>query len=548
MAWLDDINRLLQTGGNALNFFSQLNPNTQTQGGSTNLFGLNIPNQLAGVGLLGAGEALDKEPGQVTEARQFLRNRFTSPNALSDQFSGQISGLMNSYQPLLTQQRQRGIEDISQRFAAAFPKTVGAQGPEFGTLARYITDEALPREQAVMGDIGQWLVNKQGEAASTILAANKPDPLSQLSTLLGYDLLTRNRQGQGVSTLIGQNGQPIGQVGSNGQLSGIQSQLISALNAAQTSGNTSQLVSLLASGIFRGMPFPIGVQASTPAGQIIQQAINAGLVESPAAQVVGQGATTGGFQGLLGAAGAGSAAALASAAASALAGGYLGYKVGSAIGDAIESPGSTATGFKTALGGGASGAAAGAATGALIGDGPGAVIGAIIGGIAGIFGGSGAERRREDAQREAEAAFTSQNRPAILQVYETVKLEAPKLLAELAPYVSLNGYLNSYAYEGVQKGDAELLALDKRVQTLTGNPNSHLDGFFMAAKDNIETMLFDANDPGVSPESIRGLINSSETGRFEPGVKMAQDRVTKGYESAKIIFDYLNLLKQRGLI
>src|SRR3990167_7771806 len=188
--------------------------------GTSALTNLVNPQSLVGAGLLAGGFAADKEPGEVTQARQFLRNQFTSPNAFGDlmkqnvgnaqtalnplltpgpgqnfltgqlsptntanilqpgpgqqyttqtfqdpqaianRFSGQVGALSQQFQPLLDQQRQRGISDIQQKFAAAFP-TVGAQGPEFGRLARYITDEALPREQALLGNLGLEGLNAQ---------------------------------------------------------------------------------------------------------------------------------------------------------------------------------------------------------------------------------------------------------------------------------------------------------------------------------------------------------------------------------------------------
>lgn len=252
-----NFNQLLQTINSGLQFGSQLLP--RQTGTATQIGGLQLPNQLLGAGLLGAGAALDKEPGEVTQARQFLRNRFTSPTALTDQFSGQINSLAQQYQPLLAQQRQRGIEDISQRFAAAFPSTVGAQGGEFGTLARYITDEALPREQAVLGDIGRQLLTEQGNAAKTLLETGKPDPLSQLAYLMGADFLTRGQGG----ALAPANQLRLGGVGSAAQGPwGAMTSIPDLIQRLTSSGATPQMIQQAVQAFQAGVPFarPGGVE------------------------------------------------------------------------------------------------------------------------------------------------------------------------------------------------------------------------------------------------------------------------------------------------
>ena len=158
------------------------------------LGGLTIPNSLAGAGLLTGGALLDREPGEITEARQSVRNLLT-PESQSGQFAGHVRGLESQFQPFLTQQRQRGIADIQQKFTDAFPKTVGAQGPEFGTLARYITDEALPREQALLGDLGLRGISNQLTAGRTLLETARPDPFAQALGQFGGLLLARDMLG-----------------------------------------------------------------------------------------------------------------------------------------------------------------------------------------------------------------------------------------------------------------------------------------------------------------------------------------------------------------
>lgn len=277
--------------------------------------------QLAGLGLTAAGVLGDKESGDVTEARQFLRNRFTSPTALTDQFTGQVGALKAQYQPLLDQQRTRDIEGISQRFAAAFPHQVGAQGPEFGTLARYITDEALPREQAVMGDLGRYFTEQQGNAASTILSTSKPDALSQLAAILGYSALTNNGAG-GMTGLTG-------------------------------------MTSAGVPGVTQAPGSPSGVQPSP------QQILAQGGAQT-GATATGQLAGLGSWLGALGS-------------------GAAGYGLGNVIGHAVQTPTSTGESWQAGVGGAAAGAVSGALIGALTPLGPaGALIGGLAGLFGGL--------------------------------------------------------------------------------------------------------------------------------------------------------------------
>lgn len=136
------------------------------------------PQSVGGLGLLGASMLGREEPGYVTEARQFLRNRYTSPEALPGEFTGLLPSLEAQFDPFFKQQEQRGIADISQRFANAFPGEVGAQGPEFGALGRYLTDEMIPGRQSFYGNTALNLLNAKERAASQILEMARPDALS----------------------------------------------------------------------------------------------------------------------------------------------------------------------------------------------------------------------------------------------------------------------------------------------------------------------------------------------------------------------------------
>ena len=339
---------------------------------------------LAGVGLTGAGLAQKEEPGFAVDARQFLRNRL-APQGIADQFTSNLGPLSAGFQPYLNQLRERGIADVSQRYAAAFPSSVGAQGSEFGGISRYITDEALPREQALLSSLGLSSLQTGGDAAGKLLDYAKPDPLGAALATLGLNLLP----GQGGQTGTGTTGggSQLGQslLNAFGGNASVGDAISQAVGLANTSGNTAALSALLQSGILQGVPFPIGLQASTPAGQIIQQAINAGLVESPAAIATsgpGVGILSSSLSSVLGLAGAG-------------AGGFFaGQQLGGRLGQATDSQ---ALG---ALGGAASGAAAGAVIGSIV-PGIGTAIGAVVGGIAGLFGGFGSTRSGQQAQKEA---------------------------------------------------------------------------------------------------------------------------------------------------
>ena len=276
--------------------------------------------QLLGAGVLGAGLLQREEPGQVVEARQYLRNLFTSPSAIADDFSGQTSALSASYQPLLTQQRQRGMDEVTQRFINAFPGQVGMQGPEVTALGRYLTDEALPREQAVLGDIAQNNLALRSNAAGTILQTNPSTlgaDLSQLGTLM---LLSgQTPSGGSLSGLLNPA------AGAVGTPTGGASQLVQLATAAgglnallQSNPALATQVSALLGGeivpdlqgLLTGVP---GYAVRTSQGVLIPaDAVNLGTL----------GAAPGG------AAGGSAVASLLGGAAAAAGGGLLGYQVG----------------------------------------------------------------------------------------------------------------------------------------------------------------------------------------------------------------------------
>lgn len=533
-----DWNQLLKTINTGLQVGSQLLP--RQTGTMTALGGFQIPNQLAGAGLLGAGFALDKEPGEIGEARQSVRNLLT-PESQTGQFKGYVEGFKQQFQPALTQQREQDIADIGRRFAAAFPATVGAQGPEFGGLSRYITEQALPREQALLGQLGLTGISNQLQAGRTLLETGKPDPLAQLAYLMGADLLTRGQGGQGTS--VNQLGLPGTGAGAGAGGSMDIPQLIQQLTSQ---GATAQQIQQAIQAFQSGVPFgrPGGVEGPLlPGGGFFSGTAALARppgVEGPLLQSGQFFSGTGGAAaagadfglkgaGLLGPAGVGSAGAVASAAISAIGSGYVGYQVGKKIGDAIESPGSSATTFKTATAGSLAGSASGAAIGFAVGGPPGAMIGAIVGGIAGAVGGAGAEGRREDAQRESESQSTASQRPQALQNAQQVAQASRAFTSADAP---IQGAVRQGIAQLLQAGDPGIQQALSRIQQLLADPSIYADArdaqdvpqaFARAlASGNIAQAMTYAGGPLAAggdfdnPQSYyAGLLGSSETGNFD---------------------------------
>src|SRR3990167_1488035 len=372
MNW-QQILQLLNTGVQTFNTIAS-NPLVQTA---------------TGAGLLGAGLAQKEEPGYATEAVQYLRNRLGN-TGLSEQFSGQIGALNAEYLPYLEQQRNQLLDQTQQRFTAGQPSSFSTamSGPEIGAIRNAITNQILPGERAHIADIGQYLLTQGGSAAGTLLNYAKPDPLGGYLASLGMNLLggrggQAGQTGQGTAAQSGIGKALLDAFGGNTSIGDAISQ---AVGLANTAGDTSKLAALLSSGILKGTPFPIGLQASTPAGQVIKQAINAGLVEWPAAIPTGA-ASGGGLAQFLGSS-LGTVLGLAGIAAG-------GYGIGGLVSNIGQNQ------FQSSAGGALGGAAAGALAGTLIFPGVGTAIGAIVGGLGGFFGGLFGERSEQHAQKEA---------------------------------------------------------------------------------------------------------------------------------------------------
>ena len=354
-----------------------------------------VAQPILGAGLIGAGLAQKEEPGYATDAIQYLRNQLTSPTAIGDVVGQNVQSLYGGFQPLLQQQSNEALNNAQQRIIAGQPSSFSTamSGPEVLSIRNAISRDILPRQQSLMNELALNVLNHQQQAAGSLLNYAKPDPLGGLLTALGTGMLGGSQQGGGLMGAGQQGG--LGQslmnmFGSNTSMGDAISQ---AVGLANTSGDLTKLSALLSSGVLRGVPFPIGLQASTPAGQLIQQAINAGLVESPAATAVG-GATSGGVSAFL----ASSLGSLLGAAGIA-AGGY-------GIGQLASNLGQNQ--FQSSAGGALGGAAAGALAGTMIFPGIGTAIGALIGGLGGLFGGLFGEQSEQqqikDARREADIA------------------------------------------------------------------------------------------------------------------------------------------------
>lgn len=303
------------------------------------LGGLLNPQTMAGGAALLGANALDREPGEIGEARQFLRNEFTSPNAIADRYTQQIGAFTGAYEPLLQQQEKQILDQAQHRIVAGLPASFSPSmgGGEIGAIRSAITNELVPRRQALLGDIGRQVLGMQDSAARALLESGRTDPTAAALGQLGAALLA------------GQGGGAGGTGGAGGGLGGLLSSLLG------------------------------GGQGGGQGGAGGLQGILSSLLGGGDAGLAGPG--------LLGASGAGSLTALLSS-LGAGAGGYgVGSLLGGKLGGATDSQGLGALG----------GAGGGALTGFAVG-GP---VGALIGGFAGALGGLSKTRKAQHAQKDA---------------------------------------------------------------------------------------------------------------------------------------------------
>lgn len=517
----------------------------------------------------------------ATASKGFLRSQFEAPD---DPFA--TGGIFDRYNPILTRQEEDLTDRLGQRFANAFPSSVGMQGSAVEATRR-LGEEFLQNRQKLIADLTRENQNRQLTAAqglagletvgqvggfnASMTAAmqaaeaerNRNAQLAQLGLAL---LLDRGGQGGGgQGGIMGTDGAAL-PVGGDGNGSGMSSveQLIGQLLPSprqQVQISPSQLAQQLGYGLggAPGSPFVF----TTASGQVVPIGID------EATQLAAQGygsqiTSTGGAAGakvgmdfgvkgasLMGPAGTGSSAAMMSAAGSALAGGYVGYKVGLAIGNKVATPNSSATTAKSALAGGAGGAASGAAVGFMIGGPPGAVVGAIIGGIAGAFGGSGAERRREDANIAHETQLTGSQRP--------------EALATAAQF-----YQNGEAFESAAKSAQpailsalEVQASSPQVKALIDQVKAHVQEFGFGFTTGTGVLLDAANPPldsvlralvwsgaqggryapsnASNPDSKLGLLHSAEVGKFQPGLDALQQYMRQANAAQALYQQFANL-------
>ena len=586
---------LLQAGTNLLTN-QLLGLNTGQQPGTVpgvNLLGMNLGlPQVAGAALLGGGILGSKEPGEALEARQFLRNRFTSPTALSEQFTTQVQGLQGQFQPLLDQHVQRAAEQNSQRFAAAFPGTVGAQGSEFGTFNRMLADEILPKQQAFLGQLGLDALQAQERAAGTILGTSKPDALSQLAAMMGLNLLTGGggvggntvqmaydpRTGAyvpaGTVSTTGQTGTGglpggsssllnpslVGQLGSVGGLfqggqsllqglgllPGAASGAFATLSPSAGSALMSSLGALFPGAAIGGLE-EVGGGAIALLGQdgaILGGLLPDGTVISGAnGSILGNLAGGGGFsgmlsgQGLLGGAGLGSAGALLSGLGAGGAGAGLGYLIGDKLFDGSQTGG--------ALAGAGTGALAGLALGGPVG----AVIGALTGGLFGYFGGS--NKAEETAQTEQETAWTSAQRPQALTDLQSVAQWGNQQQALYNQVTSAlqaktgSGSIGAALAQIAQQDPAKVQQIVQATQVSGATPASSvadLDNYFGWLPNQFAHAIEMPNSNTMT------YINSPETGYFTYAQKTLADALTSYPQRTQAWTMTQALLRQYGYL
>lgn len=451
---------------------------------------------ILGAGLTGLSTLGRDEPGYVTEARQAIRN-IEQPAGYSSVFGQTVSGLQDQFLPLLKQQAETGIADVSQRYAHAFPGSVGMQGGEIAGLNRYLRDQLVPTQQAFLGNLGISGIGQQQSAANTILKENTDDPLRQGIATLAAAMLMKSIYGGGTGTGTG-----IGSgTGVGGTLQSIWDLIRgtpptappgggSALNtilgnigpiasaipsvAGGVSGLTAPMWASLfgAGGAGAGAATAIAPMAAGETATAIQLLTSMGVPPAEAASIVAA-------QGGAGVAGTGSAGAVAPGAAStagaglslssilsslgaAAAGGGAGYMIGGQL---------PSTQLGATAAGGAGGALAGVGlTAGLVALGAtgiglplAAIIGAIAGGAGGFFGSRGASSAIKAANLKADSdSQTGQSRAVadfFLPAIEQIGGNTEPLMEQVA------NLINTTSDPGDQQGQIAKLLGDQLLST-----------------------------------------------------------------------------------
>lgn len=548
---------------------------------------LSDPRNLLGLGLTTGGLLSREEPGDVTQTRQFLRSAAVDPGAISALIGQETAPIAAAYEPLLAQQRANFLNEAQARIAPGLPQSVGVGigGPEIASIKAGIEQNLAPAERAFLADASREAVGRRLQAAESLLRSSQPDQLGAILAALGANLLTTpGGIGGGLTTPGVAGARPQGLVGTDGAtlpISGAAS-VLNALRPAQVGAfslfpnEASSLTNLLGltSTAAMGQPAAQTLMASLQAafpGQAIGAleeigngavalldqggnvigtvGANGQIINQTTGQEVGQ-AATGKTGGLLGSQMAGSPLAQSLAmGATAIGSGVVGYQVGKAVGDAIEQPNTKFTTLKTAAGGAVSGAASGAAAGAALLGGPGALIGAFVGGIAGLFGGAGAEKRRESAQREAEAQSTGARRPhaeSLLQQLDANVAQLPQARQQATQIEPIVQQLLDANDPVVRQITQQLIALSSSGAPFKApNGNAIADQLHPPAPYFLNALVSRAFDTGQSiavnrqnPESLVGRIYSEETGKFDSAYTSLIQAVNE-VETAKQLWQQL---------
>lgn len=281
-------------------------------------------------------------------------------------------GILSGYEPLLAQQEKTLLDDAQQRIIAGLPASMGTAmgGSEIGAIRSAISNELLPRRQALIADLTRENLNRKINAATTVLGFEKAAQLygfqAALQAAQSSAEAERNRNAQlaqlGIALLLG---------GNQAQGTALLQQAQAGAAGSQGGGLGNALGSFLGGNSGMGQYAPIGQMSVT---DIIGQ-MQAGTLSTSE----GMALLSKSLPGVVGA-------------------GTAGYGVGRQVGGAIGSR--TDSQALGGLSGAASGAAAGAAIGSIV-PGVGTAIGAIVGGLAGLFGGFGATQNSQQAQKEA---------------------------------------------------------------------------------------------------------------------------------------------------
>lgn len=231
----------------------------KSSGGTSSGTGTNWLQTLLGGGLALAGSA-QKEPGEVLQARQSLRNVFTSPQDITAP-----GGAFATALPVFQRQETDLLDQLQSRYAAGMPSSVGGMGGGEVEALRKAAGELTQNRQALLGQLTNQNYDRQINAANSILSNSKPDPmaaaLAQLGVLLASGGLGGGGGGLGGGGATG-GGLNLGSIGA--AIPGV-SNAISALfsggGAAGGAGGASSFLSSMAP-----MALPLAAAAAAAAG------------------------------------------------------------------------------------------------------------------------------------------------------------------------------------------------------------------------------------------------------------------------------------------